>query len=397
VSRRSLTVALVAVVVTAALTQAYCSTALSKFESVISAFRSLSEKVGKLGSILGARLRRSRFGRNVAFGEPPEDLVGTTREVYIELLVEWLDQAEVYWNGSTYISPRTGKEVSQRALAGFITAYTLLWIDTGEERFRERAELLADRLVSQQAEDGSWVEIGYRVPKKSTLTTGLALQALSIAYIELEEKPGWRRSIEMAADYIVSQLTPDGWIRKYPDQDFGVYNPNALCLAGLVLASRITGNETYAQVAASVAHKIVDDQLEDGGWTYGTVYDWTSAGYQTMVLRGLADYYKLTGDSYALDALVKGADWLFSRLGEDLRFHDEEETPLWARESAVHHAWAAAVFEYLGMRDRAEVCLKSLIEVHNYAPTPKRHAAPIEALAQIAECFTTIYYVPSPW
>lgn len=169
-----------------------------------------------------------------------------------------------------------------------------LWKETKNEIYREKYIQCLNRLVLIQDEDGSWKEHCYNPPKKSTLMTGALIFGLSNVYNNFKV-PEWNTSIKKGADYICSQYK-DGWIQKYQGVPDSIYNSNAVCLPGLVMASDITGDPKYNDTARRVAYNIVKDQNKDGSWSYSDKKGFISIHYQIVVLVYMIKYYNLTKD-----------------------------------------------------------------------------------------------------
>jgi hypothetical protein len=165
----------------------------------------------------------------------------------------------------------------------------------GKERFLQSAVDLGDWLVSQQTEEGSWLE----TPGKWRGTTTDQLLALCGALPILAPRLGaegvsrWRESIRRAA----------GFLAGFVSEATAHINYCATTAASLAAAWKVTGQPELADKARALARQIAVEKINPDGLVIGEghrdegVLHGIDPGYNIdMTLWGLALYARLAED-----------------------------------------------------------------------------------------------------
>lgn len=188
------------------------------------------------------------------------------------------------------------------ALYPFSYQYSL----SGDTLYRDAAIRLASWLIRQQEEDGSWKE----TPEEWTGTTTDQLLMMALAWPLLEkeltvgEKDKWKRSMQMAGDYLVEVMDPG----------FASINYVATTAATMAVLSTLIPDSSYVLKARVMARQVVarmDDEhflTGEGGRVDGIKYGVDITYNMEMSLWGLGLYSVITGDSLVYNATRASLD-----------------------------------------------------------------------------------------
>lgn len=95
-------------------------------------------------------------------------------------------------------------------------------------------------------------------------------------------------------------------------------------LIALVAAYESTLDSYYLEAAQAVVEILATDQQEDGQWVYAIPANElegsprrTKTFMSAIVLRGLGDFYRITGDGLARSIFLKGVDFLINELWDE--------------------------------------------------------------------------------
>jgi hypothetical protein len=172
---------------------------------------------------------------------------------------------------------------------------------TGDDSYLTSALNLADWLINQQQDDGSWKE----TPEEWTGTTTDQLLMMVLSYDIISERlhenqhKRWKRSIEKAADYLASVM----------NNEFASINYCATTAASLSATFQIVPKEKYLLKSKELARTIIAKMDEDGfiNGEGGKVHNsklGVDLGYDLeMSLWGLGYYSKLTNDPIVNEAV----------------------------------------------------------------------------------------------
>jgi hypothetical protein len=165
---------------------------------------------------------------------------------------------------------------------------------------RARAFLLLDSVVKSRA-DGVWDDGGLDAYFGLHSLAWAALSWIETGDVDQQRADAWRQAVAKAADHGLLCLHYGPY---RPSALTGQYaNPEMYLLSGLAATWKLTGQDRYRDEAAK-ALRCYDAWLYEGG---GVAYFLRSSpqhGYQQMVVKSVALYWDLTGDSYA-EAFLK--------------------------------------------------------------------------------------------
>jgi hypothetical protein len=178
------------------------------------------------------------------------------------------------------------------------------WTITHNDSFLLAAKRAANWLIRQQQPNGSWKE----TPEEWTGTTTDQLLMLLLTWegmkakLSVTEQQQWTSSMQKAADYLYSVMSPE----------FASINYVATTTATLAKAGKVLGVPRYTEKARSLAQRVkakfdTDGFLNgEGGKSHGNKMG-VDLGYNMeMSLWGLGLYAKISGDT-AMNAAVKKA------------------------------------------------------------------------------------------
>lgn len=217
-----------------------------------------------------------------------------------------------------------------------------------EKDIKEKAEFLAETLVSLRSEGFSGAAWGYNFPwqcrreflfpanEPTVVATNFCAGALLRAAKEFG-RIDWKEIALSSADFITKDLrrTPhrEGFIFSYsrmPGNDT-IYNASLLgsrLLAMCAANGAANGNELKDLARLSVA-ACCSDQKPDGSWTYGVkpVTGWIDSFHTGYNLDGIAAYEQLTGDKTFHDNLTRGLEYYIHtffnpQTGQSNYYHD---------------------------------------------------------------------------
>lgn len=166
---------------------------------------------------------------------------------------------------------------------------------TGDKKYLRSATAVGNWLIRQQENDGSWKE----TPEEWTGTTTDQLLMMMLSFeiispkLNEHEKKSWLQSMEKAADYLTSVMSPE----------FASINYVATTTSTLAQAYKMFAKVSYLERAKELAHRTIAKMDEDGfingegGRSNSHKYG-VDLGYDMeMSLWGLGYYAKLEKDT----------------------------------------------------------------------------------------------------
>lgn len=178
-----------------------------------------------------------------------------------------------------------------------VLPFAVVFKETGERKYLNAATETGDWLISQQKEDGSWIE----TPSDWTGTTTDQLLMLASAYpvikneLLADQNERWRRSINAAALWLVKNM----------NHEFASINYCATTTATLMAAFKVISDSSFVRKADELAELVCSKFDEDyfltgeGNRIYNTKYG-VDLGYNMdMSVWGLGLYAKLRGNTEA--------------------------------------------------------------------------------------------------
>jgi hypothetical protein len=177
---------------------------------------------------------------------------------------------------------------------------------TGEKIWLNAAINLGNWLIKQQFPDGSWKE----TPEEWTGTTTdqLLMMALSYqiidAYLTETEKKVWLNSLNNAGEYLVQNMSPE----------FASINYVATTTATLMVLNTVSPDKIYTSKARKLAWQVLAKMDDDnfitgeGGRVFDAKYGVDLVYNMEMSLWGLGLYASLSGDTAALNKVLKSTD-----------------------------------------------------------------------------------------
>jgi hypothetical protein len=196
--------------------------------------------------------------------------------------------------------PETGIFYSRAAEAVF--PFAVIWKATKDDKYLKASINLGNWLIRQQKPTGEWVEN----PWTWTGTTADQLMMMAGAYPILKprltdkEQVTWKKSISLAADYLVLKMSPDFASINYVPTTAG-----ALAIAYQNIEKKEAW-KTKAQLLAFQTRAKMDDDffIEGEAARYHDNKYGVDLSYQTdMSLWGLALYARIFADKSAMDAV----------------------------------------------------------------------------------------------
>lgn len=237
--------------------------------------------------------------------------------------------------------PRFNKPYGQRKVVvgtiygGHTEDLNVAWVAAAAYRYpwsrlhrnadlRKRALLLIDSVVKSRA-DGVWDDGGLDAYFGLQSLAWAALSWFETGDVDPPRAVAWRQAVAKAADHGLRCLHYGPY---RPSALTGQYaNPEMYLLSGLAAAWKLTGQDRYRDEAACALRRY-DAWLYDGG---GVAYFLRSSpqhGYQQMVVKSVALYWDLTGDSYAETFLKRLAPYFPNVLHRSGLLTDAEQPQL---------------------------------------------------------------------
>ena len=173
--------------------------------------------------------------------------------------------------------------------------FAVLYKHTKEKKYLKAGIDLGNWLIRQQKPGGEWLE----TPWVWTGTTADQLLMMSLAYPIIEphmsktEKNSWRACIELAADFLVKNMSPD----------FATINYCATTPACLATTNLIFPNPIYIQKARELSRQVLSKMNDDGfiegeAARVGKIKYGIDVAYEIdMSFWGLTLYARLTNDT----------------------------------------------------------------------------------------------------
>ncbi len=272
-------------------------------------------------------------------------------------LVSYLEK---FWTGYNYADFDDRYKAYFDLNAWIVRIYLQLYKETGDERFKKKAEWLLRWLSYKQMNDGSF-PAGVP-PNDFTLYTSYTLEPLkNISFTGKEKALNLLRKRERK-DFIMT--TPK-------DKRGGIVT-DALMLP--IYKELGVLNKTTEQ---NILTKILKEQGDDGSWN-------DNLGTTTAIASSLARYYQLTGNKTVLAAIKKSAEWLKEQENEDGKFKNEKIEYGYSRST---YAKALMIYHVAGARDMEEKVLRIITGTFN--PSKEQH--PLQAVIDIYRILTYIY------
>lgn len=177
---------------------------------------------------------------------------------------------------------------------------------TGNKTYLKAAISTGNWLISQQQENGSWLE----TPEEWTGTTTDQVLMMTMAYpilkphLSKQESQQWLKSIEKAGDYLEKVMTPQ----------FASINYCATTTAALMYVNTLVDKQSYRDKARSLAHQVISKMDHDyfltgeGGRVFGIKYGIDLGYNMEMSLWGLALYARLANDNVVTATVEKALE-----------------------------------------------------------------------------------------
>lgn len=227
----------------------------------------------------------------------------------------------VPWNLRPLLGIRAG--TSPEALGFFAKGYLRLYAATGEERYRNRAQEMLDRMIAS-AETGysglcwgnkfDYITRFFYLPAGTPIVVWTAhnAHALLDAYEQLGE-PRYLDAAASAAEFILRDLPRhvEGatlCISYVPTGDHPVHNANVLGASVLARVGAIRNDSSMLDVARQAMAYTVGHQRSDGSWWYAEAENlrWVDNFHTGYVLESLAIYRDAANDHSVDDAIARG-------------------------------------------------------------------------------------------
>lgn len=272
-------------------------------------------------------------------------------------LVSYLEK---FWTGYNYADFDDRYKAYFDLNAWIVRIYLQLYRETGDERFRERAEWLLRWLAYKQMNDGAF-PAGVP-PNDFTLYTAYTLEPLGNMSFAGREK----------ALNLLKRREREDFIMTTPKDKRGGLVTDALMLP--IYRELGVLNETTER---NILKKILDEQKGDGSWN-------DNLGTTTAVASSLARYYQLTGNGTVLEAVKRAAEWLKEQENEDGKFKGEKIEYGYSRST---YAKALMIYHIAGMSGMEDKVFRIITGTFN--PSKEQH--PLQAVIDIYRILTYIY------
>jgi rhamnogalacturonyl hydrolase YesR len=219
------------------------------------------------------------------------------------------------------IKPHT----STKGMGYMAWGYALMWAQTGDNRFRNRAIACLDWLMENRA--AGWVHYCWgnhfafvtRNGKLPALEPTIVWSSLiGLAFLKAYEVLGNAKYLEVASsvcDWILSlprEQTDSGACLSYvPHTQSSIHNSNLLGAGLLASVSKHTHDHRAREVARDAVIYSCTRQLPDGAWYYGEASKnrWIDNFHTGYNLDSLMRYMECTGDRTFEDALRRGINY----------------------------------------------------------------------------------------
>ena len=267
---------------------------------------------------------------------------------------------EKFWTGYNYADFDDRYKAYFDLNAWIVRIYLQLYRETGDKRFKEKADWLLKWLSYKQMKDGSF-PAGVP-PNDFTLYTSYTLEPLENISFAGKEK----------AINLLKQRERKDFIMTTPKDKKGGLVTDALMLP--IYRELGVLNRTTER---NILKKILDEQKGDGSWN-------DNLGTTTAIASSLARYYQLTKNETVLNAVKKSAAWLKEQENEDGKFKNEKIEYGYSRST---YAKALMIYHVAGMPEMEKKVLRIITGTFN--PSKEQH--PLQAVIDIYRIFTYIY------
>jgi hypothetical protein len=191
---------------------------------------------------------------------------------------------------------------------------------TGRSDLPERARRMLDWLVSIQLPGGGFQ--GGKIDSKPvapvTFNTGQVLLGLAAGE---QHFGGYRKSMRLAADWLVDTQDSDGCWRRYlsPFASSGEKSYETHVAWGLLEADRVDPGRGYAQAALANVRWALGYQRDNGWFDLCCLDDSSKPLTHTIgyALRGVVEAYRFSREQALLDASRRTADGVLSAMRDD--------------------------------------------------------------------------------
>ncbi|MDI3474463.1 MAG: hypothetical protein PWQ79_1931 [Thermococcaceae archaeon] len=267
---------------------------------------------------------------------------------------------EKFWTGYNYADFDTGYKANFNLNAWIVDLYYYLYNETGDERFKARADWLLRWLEYKQMDNGAFP---WGVPPNDfTLYTAYTMEPLKKFQFGGTEK---------ALNLLRSRERED-YFMTTPKDKSGSFVVNALLLP--IYKELGVLNTTTEK---NVLEELLNEQSGKGDWK-------DNVGTTLAVASALARYYQLTGNETVLSAVRKAAEWLMDQQEEDGKLKSEEYYYAYSRASYVQMAY---IYHVAGLEGQAQKTLQFVLETFD----PTREAHPLDAVVSMYRYLSYAY------
>lgn len=267
---------------------------------------------------------------------------------------------EKFWTGYNYADFDTRFKAYYNLNAWVVRIYTRLYNETGDEKFKERANWLLRWLAYKQMPNGAFP---WGVPPNDyTLYTAYTLEPIGNLQFAGKDK-----SIAL-----LMNRERDDYFMTTPKDRKGSTVVNALLLP-IYDELGILNKKTEE----NVVKKLLNEQKSDGSWN-------DNIGTTLAIASGLARYYQLSGDEDVLGAVEKAAEWLEGEQEDSGKLKSENFEYAYSRAT---YAQMVYVYHVAGLKEAEEKTIGFIEQTFD----PNREMHPLDAVITIYRYFTYAY------
>lgn len=279
-----------------------------------------------LASPYCSQRKKSAYLQDAPARMEESDLIAMNQE-----MIHWLRGQQIQEVGHPHYGAiwyPTERRYDNRDTACSIPVFWRQYLATGEERYRQQADLARQYVLSVQEEDGGFAELTFdnkRMDEGSTVNTGMAMMALVRAF-----EAGYPceqtdlAALSRMADFLLTlEWTPGGF---YHDENhilknsgLDCQNTTALAAASLCLVTRFLSAQNYPLKAEwqnaleRAIKRLLEGQDASGQWPYrlGMIERYPcDMNHHGMLMLMVGELYRQYRDERLLSALVLGGQWL---------------------------------------------------------------------------------------
>jgi len=282
--------------------------------------------------------------------------------------------------------------VHTKTLSDMLSVYSLMYAETKEKGWLEKAESIYQRLLDVRLETTDGIAWGLRFPYTSRFVDAseqtpnlynTACSALAILdYYEANPSDDIKNKLLRVIDFIFNTLEVTkeeqgvAWIRYYPNQTRPIYNVNAMVGSFFVRINHLFNEEIVKEdIIAGIINLLKLGQNPNGSWYYSSTEKgmWVDGFHTGFLLESLASIYNINKDESLGAILKKGFEFFRENLLSKTlipKYFDNKLYPIEAQNCAQAIQTLAICSRCLGSDNKKE--LSAVIQnVNHYLYNPK--------------------------